>query len=732
VRVSRFLLIGFIAVPPFSSVPIAHPPETETREAPQDPEITEEAIARERRAAAAQEALGNRREAAAGYDRAAAAYRDRSNYERAIEAYSRALALWRTIDDRRQQGDTLYQMGRTYEYAGDFTSARRTLESALSLRVDSRDPVWEGHVLRTLGLVHYRRKAFDAALDPLARAASIFRDARAPALEAATLAITGWVYETLRQPRLAMGAYEEALRLARTAGQPRQLGVALHTMGAAQAATGDHQRALQTYAEALDIRQKLRDPGAEAVTRHAIAISERALGNLAQAQGHIEQAIALFESRRSRLTDDDLRSSFFATRRQYYEASIDVSVALAASGPDSDRHIADAFQTSARARARSLLDLIDADSPGDQWFHPLALDDIRSTLDPATALLEYCVGASGSFLFVVTHDAVRVFRLPPSTALDPLVRDVRNALAQPRRLQLGRYALAARRLYTAIVAPAEAMLAPRTRLMISADGSLHYLPFEALLTDDPRASSQDNAARYPYLVNRWAVGYLPSLSVLARVKARRATRPQAEGTALGFFGVADPVVRPRLPHARQEVAALSARFEREGARTYVGEAATETRVKTDAAFSTARRIHFATHATSDALDPARTGLLLGNAGPASGDEGMLRTSEIFRLRIRADLVVLSACDTAMGPEVRGEGPMGLARAFLYAGAASVAVSLWRVADASTSHLMSAFYGQLEPAGAVDALQAAKRTMIRSGAWSHPYYWAPFVLIGDPR
>ncbi len=146
---------------------------------------------------------------------------------------------------------------------------------------------------------------------------------------------------------------------------------------------------------------------------------------------------------------------------------------------------------------------------------------------------------------------------------------------------------------------------------------------------------------------------------------------------------------------------------------------------------TAGAVHFATHALVSPTEPERSGLVL-TLDEDAREDGILQVFEIFNMRFDADLVVLSACETGLGKTVRGEGVLGLNRAFLFAGARSTVVSLWQVADASTARLMEAFYGRL--AAGDDralALQQAKIELIRSGHSAHPFYWAPFVLTGDP-
>src|SRR6185295_14388894 len=152
--------------------------------------------------------------------------------------------------------------------------------------------------------------------------------------------------------------------------------------------------------------------------------------------------------------------------------------------------------------------------------------------------------------------------------------------------------------------------------------------------------------------------------------------------------------------------------------------------QSSALLSEAERIHFATHGVFDENEPERSGLVLSRSPTMPHDDGILRLPEIFQLNLRrADLVTLSACQTGRGKVIQGEGLVGLARAFFYAGARSLTVSLWSVSDSSTPLLMLSFYRNLARSSSkADALYQSKRERVLKGA--QPYYWAPFILIGD--
>ncbi len=377
---------------------------------------------------------------------------------------------------------------------------------------------------------------------------------------------------------------------------------------------------------------------------------------------------------------------------------------------------------------------------------PLDLAGARAALDLGTVLLEYVVGTEKTWLFVV-QDAnaagpgLSVFRVAASEkSLRQEVESFRNLLKNPRS---DREALQARarHLYRLLVRPAEKKITGARRILVSPDGPLHALPFSALMRGDR------------YLVEWKPVHSVLSATVYADLKQSRPSHRDLRDEHPVAFGaplyprsspdaVADPEVRETLrrgwvltplPSTRKEVEAIAALYPR--TRLYLGREATEERAKSLGPDS--RLIHFACHGLLDERFPLNSALALTlPEHPAEGqDNGLLQAWEIFEsMHLDADLVTLSACDTALGKEMGGEGLIGLTRAFQYAGARSVLASLWGVADYSTARFMERFYRYLRDGKSKDeALRAAQMDQIRQeGGSSHPFFWAAFELNGDWR
>ena len=427
---------------------------------------------------------------------------------------------------------------------------------------------------------------------------------------------------------------------------------------------------------------------------------------------------------------------------------------------------------------------------------PLTLAEVQqNVLDDKTMLVEYSLQNDDSYLFAVSKDAVSLFKLPSRANIEKLAMDLRAQLI-PSKLQrrivgidvadanrglgiaaaapadVAPFVAASNALYKVVLEPAAAMLGEK-RLMVVADGALNYIPFQVLLKNADGA----DFASLGYLVKTNEVIYAPSASVIGAIKqqhtktnsramlviadpvfnssdarakkgAATSASPDAEARGLGIqSALADVDGNAPAPGAAMEGLPLArltgTRVEAEQisklAKASGGQAdvwldldASEENLDTRD-MSKYRIIHVATHGLLNAERPQFTGVVLSLVGNKTQD-GFVRTDEVFNLRLGSPLVMLSACETGLGKEKRGEGVMGLTRAFMYAGAPTVGVSLWSVADKSTADLMTDFYQRLLSTTATNttsgALRGAQLAMINGKKYSAPFYWAPFVLVGD--
>jgi CHAT domain-containing protein len=374
----------------------------------------------------------------------------------------------------------------------------------------------------------------------------------------------------------------------------------------------------------------------------------------------------------------------------------------------------------------------------------LPLDVVqREVIDADTVLVSFHLGRDRSFVWAVTRDAVRLEVLPARAEIE---RRVRRYLALVNTgAAVG---VAPEEIETAGLAVTNAVLQPftevlrRRRVMIVADGILHFVPFAAL----PRGGGG------PFLQANDTV-VLPSATVLALLRRELAGRPPAPRM---LAVIADPVFEgndprvqaprasgvrgrraagrfTRLPYSRDEAdrileltpPALSMKaLDFQASRA----------LATSPAIGEYRFLHLATHAVQDDQRPALSGIVFSRVdAKGAAQDGFLRLHDVYNLDLRADLVVLSACETGTGRQLGGEGVASLARGLFHAGAARVVSTLWEVDDEATSHLMQLFYKQLLSASAPapsSALRLAQAAMRKHPRWSHPYYWAGFVLQGE--
>jgi CHAT domain-containing protein/Tfp pilus assembly protein PilF len=377
----------------------------------------------------------------------------------------------------------------------------------------------------------------------------------------------------------------------------------------------------------------------------------------------------------------------------------------------------------------------------------VTLGEVRKNLaDDGTTFISYAVGKDGSYGFAVSRAGLKIFPLPARKNLQAKIAAFLKVVSDKDAsdFHLGR------ELYAELVRPG---LDQRTkRLVFVPDDILHFLPFETLVRNE-------GADRW--LIQDFSVAYAPSLSSLREIIDRgraNGKKPKKDLLAFGnpdygpagvsasasassaapssassdvfqdFFSSSAFRFFP-LKYSAAETARIASLFEKDREDVFLGDQASEqTLLKLD--LSDYRIIHFAAHGLIDDHRPARSSIVL-SLDPKSAQDGFVQVREIYNLKMRADLVGLSACQTGMGQFIRGEGIEGLNRAFFYAGASSVLMTLWSVNDQAASELMERFYGRLRASQSItDALRGAKLDMIGSPALAHPYYWAGYVAAGD--
>ena len=760
------------------------------------------------------------------------------DYQRALDFYNQALPLHRLAGDRQGEGVVLNNIAWAYSQLGDYEKAITIYQQALEPMRALGYTYGIAMILSNIGVNYSHRKDYQKALEMHLEVLPLRPEKNDREGRATTFNNIGLCYFKLGDKQKALDYYTQALALHRTTGEQLQLAKTLRNFGVFQRDSGETGKALEYLNEALTITRTIGEPSWEATTLSELAKLEFDRGNLVEARKLIEQAIAAIESLRVNLKSHQLRASFLASVRQYYEFDVEVLMQMHRQRPGEGFAEA-ALQVSEKSRARSLLELLrEARAEIKQGVDPSLIDResylrrriaekseqqtrllskkhteeqasalakeletltteydqvqtrIRQVspryaaliepapigveaiqkqlLDADTLLLEFALGEQKSFVWAVTPDSFKSFELPGRAEIEQEAKRFYQLLTQrglnsasetlaERKQRLNHaeseYPAVAANLSRLLLAPLAAELKHK-RLVIVAEGVLQYVPFAAL--PSPQSSR-------PLIVDH-EIATLPSASVLAVLREEFANRkPASKAVAVladPVFSATDARLTGRTSAA--EVSAVSYETERSAAESGLGglmrlrfsrqeadeiarlaadrrnlkalDFSANRNVATDR-LSDYRIVHFATHGLINNQHPDLSGIVLSLVDEQGRPQnGFLRLYDIYNLKLNADLVVLSACQTALGKEIKGEGLVGLTRGFMYAGAPRVVASFWRIDDRATAEIMRRFYEAMLKDGLppAAALRAAQVSMLSDKRWQSPHFWAAFTLQGEWR
>ncbi|HEV2855887.1 MAG TPA: CHAT domain-containing protein [Thermoanaerobaculia bacterium] len=692
-------------------------------------------------------------------------YVELGNPGEALENYGLSREAFHTAGDVENEANALIGIGRALQSRGDPQAALAEYEKARRLVPNE---TWS--MLHSIGMAQIALEKPREALSALERALEMARASKDLSKEAVTLFALGSAHARLGEPEPAEARLKEAVALGEEIGYQSVVAPALLTSALLRRGQGRFEEAQADVEKALGVIES---------TRRSLAGDELRTGFFAAKRTYYDLDIDLLlkldrlqpgKGYRARALEASERARARGLLDLLAEGRIDVLQGLDPDLRQREDEISDQISRAHRElrsgkakpeQSQSLrAELRELDKRRDQldleiqtrnkkyaevrYPSPLKLDEIqRRVLDDKTALIEYVLGQERSVLFVITRQEISTFELPASGTIADRVRRLRNALERQSLLTRQAYLDLAFQLYRDLLEPASQALVGKSSLLIVPDGALYYIPFEALLTEGGDRPDRE----LPYLLRRYSIAYIPSASVLAGLREPRQdplpeerkqvaafapfAKPGRETLAAGNLRVAasspEGSFAP-LPGSLREVSGIAALYPG-AALSFIGDQADEHTILSDPAVAAARRLHFATHAEIDEIYPESSALVFAEQG---GEYGLLQAREIFNLKLSADLAVLSACQTALGKEVTGEGLMGLTRAFFYAGIPSLVVSLWNVVDGPTPDLMLDFYKDLDQLkNKARALQSAKLSVIGHGTYSHPSYWAPFILLGEP-
>ncbi|HEV2763421.1 MAG TPA: CHAT domain-containing tetratricopeptide repeat protein, partial [Pyrinomonadaceae bacterium] len=653
------------------------------------------------------------------------AFYAQADYARALEAFQKALALREEMADKPGVGGILLGLGSTHAARGEFAPALEQQQKALALYEAAADKEGQARALKAVAAVHAQRGDFTQALAFAERAVPLAAQAGDASLHWRTLHDAGRYNKSLNRPAQARQAFEEAARL----------------VEAEQARPADGKSVPATPAE-------LASPFADL----AELLAEQ--GKTAEAFFHADRAKA--QALRAVLRANELRVTRTMTAAEQEQekklvsaiAAVEIEAAHERLRRQRDEAVAARLaerQRRARADYETFRARLYASRPRLKVFRgelpPLAKLEEVAALVPARAgaFLEYVVASGNTYLFVLTREPAGAPNLK-AYALSVRGKELSEQLAQFQQSLARRdesYAAHARRLYDLLLKPAEEQLSGRTSLVISPDGPLWALPFQALQTADNR-----------FLVEQAAVSYAPSLALLRELSAADSSRAnaQARPAALAAFGnpsvskATEARVRltggaqiPASPEVERELQALRQLYGAARTRVYTGAEAREERAKGEGV--NASVLHFAAPTVVSEAAPLYSYVVLAGSEQGRPEDGLLYAWEVMGLDTPARVVVLPLASHAWGRAETGGGLVGLSWAWFVAGSPSVVVSQWPGAPAATAELMTAFNRQLnaaEKTSKAGAWQQAVRGLLQMEAHRHPVYWAGFNLIGDGR
>ena len=700
------------------------------------------------------------------------AYHAQGRYAKAIEYYDQSLLISREVKNRSREGMVLSLLGGVYHALGRYEKAIEYLDQSLLISREVKHRLGEGLRLASVGRAYYALGRFEKGIEYYEQALAISREVKDREGEGSTLHNLAEAERNRGNLDRARSLIEDRLRIAESVRS------ALVSPESRTALLASVQSSYQFYTDLL-MRQHRAEPtkGFDAL---AVEASERRrarslLDLLSEARADVSRGVdgALLERERllsRQLNDKAQRLMQTTTPGQAAVLKQEISQL------ENDYERAQVAIRKASPHYAALT------QP-----QPLKLKEIQQQLDPDTLLLEYALGEERSYLWAITRDSLASYELPKGELIEKEARQVygllttrsasRRGETTPQRKQRIAQAeadlpAAAAILSRTLLAPVAAQLGTR-RLVVVADGALQYIPFAML----PHPAGGKGG---PLVVNHEVVS-LPSASALAIQRAELAGRRPApkllaviadpvfaptdarlksaaavagdgqQTQAVGFDdarsiehlagkpddkagAAARTLVIPRLPFTRQEATrllALAPKASSFGATDFQASRATVL----GGGLGQYRYVHFATHGVMDSERPGLSALVLSTVDEQGRpQDGFLRANDIYNLKLPAELVVLSACQTGLGKEIKGEGLVGLTRGFMYAGAARVVVSLWSVNDRATAELMAKFYERMLKRGErpAAALRAAQVEMWRRRQWQSPYYWAAFTMQGEWR
>jgi CHAT domain-containing protein/Tfp pilus assembly protein PilF len=696
-------------------------------------------------------------------------YTNQRDYTKAIEFFQEGLQLANQVNDRFKQASLLLNIAVAYQFQKNSDRALEGFEASLRIAKEINDKEILIHIGEGIGAVYQEQGKYTSALESLHQSLALAKSIEDRTRIAELLWRKAEVYYAQGDFTESVVSASEASKIADQLSLRNVSYLALTTLGRAYRGRHEDKLAAEAFSRAIDGIEGLRNQVAGLEQENQLFFEDKVgpyhemvdLLLIRPNQEDTFKALLFAERAKARVLRDVLSSGRIdlakamseqerEEERRLNKEIVDLNRRISAESgkEESDPVLTNRLNqqlSAARLKYESFQDSLyasHAELRGQRRQPPpLAWNDVSDLVrDHRTAYLQYVVTNSKTYLFVLSSNDgnkadLRMYSIDISEKnLARLASEFREMLAN----QSPTFADASRELYDLLIKPAADQLKGQKTLCILPDGVLWDLPFQALQLRDDR-----------YLLENFAIYYAPSLSVLKEMSARKNKSQSASPSLLAFgnprleseVGTSLTVVYRSeslapLPEAEVEVKALKEIWKPAPSKIFVGQAAQKSVFKSEA--SKYAYIHLATHGILDDGNPMYSRLVMSRAANDQNDDGLLEAREIMQLNLHADLVVLSACQTARGRFGAGEGMIGMSWAFFVAGAPTMVASQWKVDSGATAMLMIEFHKQMKEgtsnggASKASALRLAALELIKQTRYRHPFFWAGFVMIGDGR
>jgi CHAT domain-containing protein len=702
------------------------------------------------------------------------------SWQQAIGKWQEALPLYRQLGDRENEANLLLIIAFTYNLLGEKPKALDYFQQTRPLFHALGNSESEILVLNAIGVIYSSLEETQQALDYYEQALSLARSINNRKSESTTLYQIAELYKKLKDEHKSLDYYQQALSLTNDDNPVKSL--ILYNIALLQKNLGNLSESFKNIEASIALFEADRSRIVDLELRQTHSFIARDLYEL-----YIDLSIEL--NKQNPNSGYDIKG-FNASERMrgrnllelLAESNIDIREGVDPELLQQERELNEQLDIIERSRIQaSTMDATEAvknqldrerlnllsqrqqlqasirfSNPNYANLkqpQPIELKQLKEQiLDADTVLLQYSLGEQRSFVWGITQESQAIYELPSRQIIEDAAKNYYGLVSNVGELNLVNES--ARKLSDIILAPVTDLLTKK-RIVIVGDGILLYTPFQSLPFTD------FNSKKLKNLVEGYEIINLPSSSTISMLREKIVNKKVAP-KSIGIF--ADPIFNfnderikknngnnrsieesdldretrvndtdlDRLIGTRKEAETIAKLFPTSNRQVYLDFDANRTNA-TSKDLSQYKILHFATHGLLNSENPELSGIVMSLFDiNGKSVNGYLRLNDIFNLSLNADLVVLSACETGLGKEVKGEGLIGLTRGFMYAGASRLVVSLWSVDDEATAELMSRFYTKMsqENISPQVALRQAQLEIQQIPKWSHPFFWAGFVIQGE--